>query len=150
MLGNKKSHHNEKPAYHNWRVAPTLHNQRKPVQQRTSIATNKQINKITFKNKNREIEILHTEHWDPHSSSLGLSSRNPWLSRKLAARIMTSRRRSEEPFTWTWPAQEKRPRDTGGPEKKLCSQINSLVNFSVTKPHLWTQSFPISFLVRYS
>ena len=26
VLWNKRSHHNEKPEYHNWRVAPARHN----------------------------------------------------------------------------------------------------------------------------
>ena len=31
MLYSKRSHNNEKPMYHNYRVAPTHNNQRKPV-----------------------------------------------------------------------------------------------------------------------
>ena len=45
MLGNKRSHRNEKPEYHNWRVAPTFTAAREmPMQQqRPSTAKNKHI-----------------------------------------------------------------------------------------------------------
>ena len=50
MLGNKRSHRNEKPEYHNWRAAPTFTATRgMPMQQqRPSTAKNKLINNFFF------------------------------------------------------------------------------------------------------
>jgi len=46
VLCNKRSHHEEKPADGNWRVAPALCNQRKPTRSNEDPAQPKQLLKI--------------------------------------------------------------------------------------------------------